>query len=1015
MSVFECSPPALSPTQLEGIAATHFNLHGTISALDSERDQNARITTCAGDVYTLKIANAGEQAGLLALQNAAMQHIAQVDPDLGVPHIVPSRTGNLIESADENGATHAVRLLSFVPGQLFSTVPKSLPLLRSLGDFLGRLSVALQGFAHPAAHRDDFLWNLDNALATRDYIEEIDDSTDRDRVRAVFKRYTAQVQPRLPHLRAAVIHGDVNDNNLTVDEDDTQCVTGIFDFGDMLCARQINELAIAMAYALMGVADIAAASRALIGAYTQRFALQEDELAVLFDLVEMRLAMSVCISSHRAAQFPDNEYLSISQAPALALLRTLCAMNSEVKICIARAAAGLPAVAHSAAIVTHLVEQGQAMGPVFADDLHTRPRMLISFAEGAPGAEYAADARQYSAWLDAELAANGADYAIGLYAENRSCYKGDQFIVAGSSQPRSVHLGIDIFITAHTPLLAPCAGRVYSIQDNAQPYDYGATVILQHAVGDTDRVFYTLYGHLSQKTLSLLREGDEVEMGDVIGFIGESHENGGWAPHLHFQVMTTMLGLKGNFNGAAEPDRMDIWSQICPDPNSILGFPAAAFSLASDQTDALRARRDKWLGPSLSLSYQKKLHITQGRGAWLFDARGRAYLDCVNNICHVGHCHPHVVEALSAQARTLNTNTRYLHATILDYAERLAATLPDPLSVVYFVNSGSEANELALRLARQATGRQATIVLDWAYHGNTAGLVGLSPYKFARKGGAGAGPHTYVAALPDPFRGQYKGYGDDAARAYADSVAERIDDIQKKTGGGPAAFIAEAISGCGGQVVFPDNYFQHAFAQVRAAGGLCIVDEVQTGFGRVGDAMWAFELQGVVPDIVTLGKPIGNGHPLAAVVTTAEIAQAFNNGMEFFNSFGGNPVSCAVGMAVLDVIEQEKLQENAKSRFHQLIQKLRQLQQKNPLIADIRGRGLFLGIELVDDLVTLQPAGVAASQVVNTLRENGVLLSTDGPFDNVLKFKPPMVFGESELVFFVAQLESAFMQLVHRE
>ena len=1013
MSDFDTSPPSFSESHLAEIASTVFNIEGKIKLLESERDQNVLVAGDDGKSYILKIANAGGRRELIALQNAALQHIATVDPALGVPAATLSVSGNDIElvADPDGGGMLTARLLTFVPGKLFSSVPKALALLHSLGDFLGRLSCALQGFSHPAAHRADFLWNLDNAMAVHEYIEAIDVAADRDMIRAIFSRYHSQVQPRLPSMRVAVIHGDANDNNLVVDEDDVQSVVGVFDFGDMAYARQVNELAIAMAYALMGVADIAAASRALIGGYTLRFPLHENELEVLFDLIEMRLAMSLCISSHRARKFPDNDYLLVSRVPALALLRTLGAMNAEIKVCISRVSAGVPAVPQGAAIVEWLTRSTPAMAPVFERDLHTLPRTVVSFVEGAAGASHIDDAEKYSQWLNERLAATGSDYAIGLYAEDRNCYRGEQFIVAGSSRTRSTHLGMDIFIAANTPVLAPYAGHVYSVQDNDLPYDYGGTVILQHVAGDTGLSFYTLYGHLSKKTLSLFHEGDAVSAGDVIGYIGAPHENGGWAPHLHFQIMTTMLGLKGNFDGASEPDRFDIWSQICPHPNLILGFSPESFSPAVEETEALVARRGELLGPSLSTSYQKKLHVVRGRGAWLYDASGRAYLDCVNNICHVGHCHPHVVEAIARQAQLLNTNTRYLHNTILDYAERLAATMPDPLSLVYFVNSGSEANELALRLARHFTGRKEIITLDSAYHGNTGGLIDISPYKFSRRGGCGPGTSTYVAELPDPFRGRFKGYGDASARAYAESVAMRIDEIRSDGGAGPAAFIAESISGCGGQIMFPDTYFQHAFAHVRAAGGLCIVDEVQTGFGRVGDVMWAYELQNVVPDIVTLGKPIGNGHPLAAVVTTREIAARFANGMEYFNSFGGNPVSCAAGMAVLDVIEAEKLCENAQAIFHSLSEKLRVLKNKYPLIGDVRGRGLFLGIELVRVAQTLEPATIETERIINFLRNDGVLLSSDGPFHNVLKFKPPMVFGERELKFFVDKLENAFAHL----
>jgi len=293
-----------------------FNIEGKISTLASERDQNVKIVTASGDAYTLKIANESEQPELLELQNSALQHLAGVDATLTVPGVLPSVSGNFIESTTDpdSGKPLAVRLLNFVPGQLYSAAPKTLPLLNSLGDFLGRLSCALQGFAHSAAHRDDFLWNLDNAPAVRQYIEDIDSADDREIVTRIFKRYADNVLPRLPSLRS-IIHGDINDNNLVVDASDPQVVCGAFDFGDMAYARQVNELAIAMAYATMGLPDIAAASRELIGAYSKHFPLRETELEVLFDLVEMRLAMSLCISSHRAKQFSDNAYLLVSQKP----------------------------------------------------------------------------------------------------------------------------------------------------------------------------------------------------------------------------------------------------------------------------------------------------------------------------------------------------------------------------------------------------------------------------------------------------------------------------------------------------------------------------------------------------------------------------------------------------------------------------------------------------------------------------------------------------------------------------
>jgi 4-aminobutyrate aminotransferase-like enzyme/Ser/Thr protein kinase RdoA (MazF antagonist) len=416
-------------------------------------------------------------------------------------------------------------------------------------------------------------------------------------------------------------------------------------------------------------------------------------------------------------------------------------------------------------------------------------------------------------------------------------------------------------------------------------------------------------------------------------------------------------------------------------------------------TAELVSARQKHLGPSLSISYDAPLHMVSGSRQYLYDSDGRRYLDCVNNVAHVGHSHPYVVRAASDQMAILNTNTRYLHERLIEYTERLTATLPEPLSVVYLVCSGSEANELALRLARAHTGRNEVIVVDGAYHGNTSAMIDLSPYKFDGRGGSGCPSWVHKVAMPDVYRGAH--HGPDAGRLYAADIAEAL-----RQSGKVAAFFCESALGCGGQIILPPGYLGEAYAAVRSGGGVCVADEVQTGFGRAGTHFWMFETQGVVPDIVTLGKPIGNGHPLGAVVTTPEIAASFANGMEYFSTFGGNPVSCAAGSAVLDVIRDEELQQNAFAVGEYLKQELRQLQTAHSLIGDVRGLGLFIGVELVRNRETLEPADNEASQLVERMKQRGILLSTDGPFHNVIKIKPPLVFSRADADVLLSSAES---------
>ena len=400
--------------------------------------------------------------------------------------------------------------------------------------------------------------------------------------------------------------------------------------------------------------------------------------------------------------------------------------------------------------------------------------------------------------------------------------------------------------------------------------------------------------------------------------------------------------------------------------------------------------RKKYLSPSLSLSYDKPLHIVRAKGQFLYDSKGDRYLDAVNNIQHVGHCHPKVVSAASEQYGILNTNTRYLDETVISYAKDLTNYLPNGLTTCFFTNSGSESNDLALRLARTATDSKETIVLDGAYHGHVSSLIDISPYKHNSRGGSGPPSYVHTIPMPDSYRGKYR--GEEALTGYIDELKNILYSI-KKNGKNISAFVVESIMGCGGQLILPDGFLERAFELVRDEGGVCIADEVQIGFGRVGSKFWGFETANVQPDIVTMGKSMGNGHPLSVVVAKKQIADKFNNGMEYFNSFGGNPVSCAVGKAVLNVIEDEKLQQNAHKVGEYLLKELKRLQGEFPLIGQVRGMGLFIGIELIKEKSKLIPAHAEAEKVVNEMMRKRILLSTDGPDHNVIKIKPPMVFS----------------------
>ncbi len=447
--------------------------------------------------------------------------------------------------------------------------------------------------------------------------------------------------------------------------------------------------------------------------------------------------------------------------------------------------------------------------------------------------------------------------------------------------------------------------------------------------------------------------------------------------------------MSDDFPGVAYPRELNVWKSICPDPNLIFGNPDLKTLYRKDESEIISYRK-KHLGKSLSLSYREPLNIARGSGVYLIDNMGRKYLDTVNNVAHVGHEHPGIVKAGQQQMAVLNTNTRYLHSDIIHFIKELLATFPEELSVVHVVNSGSEANELALRMTRALTQQKDMLVVEVGYHGNTGGCIDISSYKFDGRGGSGAPEHIHVVPLPDVYRGIYQGEKTGAGARYARHIEDKIAGIQSE-GRNVAGFICESIISCGGQIELPEHYLKHAYEAVRNAGGICIADEVQTGCGRVGSKFWGYQLYDVIPDIVTIGKPIGNGHPLGAVVCTQKVADAFANGMEYFNTFGGNPVSCAIGRAVLRVVKDENLQENALKIGNYLQSELKKLQNDCPIIGDIRGQGLFLGIELCDE--HKNPLSEMADYLVNRMKERGILMSTDGRDNNVLKIKPPMVFS----------------------
>lgn len=988
------------------IAFTQFDLVAKATRLTGYADENFLLRNESGEEFLLKISEGGNEISF-DFQNKILVHLSEKNLPFQTSKIIVNRTGKTFVKLS-NGKI--CRLLTYIPGRLWAQVnPKTPQLRRNLGEVAGQLTSVLQNFNHPGAHR-----KIDWDLAHAEWIFPHRDrfSGRQNEIIQHFQERFHQIRSTYRTLPQSIVHNDLNDYNILVSDDlRVPRIEGIIDFGDSVYTYTVNDLAIVLAYAIMDLPDPLQAALQVIEGYTKYYPITEKELECLYVLIGMRLVITLVSASLKKEENSQDDYFFISEKPACDLLEKWFLLNENFVLYSFRMAAGFTPHPLEKKFVNWTKNNRVSLKTMFP----TVPMEDIQFPDMSVGSTLLGNIAEYS---DTEVSEfklrqfqkrHPNTLLVNGYLEARPFYTTDAFRSEGNNGPqyRTVHLGTDFWTSEHTPIYAPFDGEVKIIHHNDYDKDYGPMLILEHDFeGD---VFYTLYGHLTLTSLDFLKPRQKVNRGDLIAYIGNSNENGNWAPHLHFQVILDLLGNDENFNGVALPSEVDVWKSICPDPNFLFLEELNAANPALSDRDLILFRKEH-LGKTLSLSYDKPLHIVRGEGVYLMDVEGRKYLDTVNNVNHVGHQHPKVVAAGQRQMAVLNTNTRYLHQEIVAYAQALLKKLPPHLSVIHIVNSGSEANELALRMARTVTGNRDMLAIEVGYHGNTNAVMDVSSYKFAAPGGSGKPEATHILPLPDPYRGIHR--EDSSGKQYANYAKKIIEDLQEE-GKSIAGFIGETMISCGGQIVPPPDYFKEVYRHVQNAGGICIADEVQTGFGRMGKTFWAFELYEVLPDIVTMGKPAGNGHPLAVVACTKEIADAFNTGMEYFNTFGGNPVSCAIGRAVLEVIQEENLQQNALEIGGFLKENLKDLQKKFPIIGDVRGEGLFLGFEL--NGIQKNPLPAQTSYLTNRMKELGILMSIDGPDHNVLKIKPPMVFNKEnaeELIFRLERvLAEDFMRL----
>ena len=998
--------PHLSLADAAALVVRLYGIAATATDLPSERDQNALLRTTSGERFILKIANANESRDVLEAECAVMRHLASTGL---APTLVRTVDGRDIA---EHGP-HMVRVISALDGRTLGSTPLQTDALRrNIGRALGRLDRALASFDHPAFHRE-FHWDLANAAdVVAANVALVDDTVLQAHIATIAAHHATHVTPWLPSLRRSVIHSDANDYNVLVDET-LQQVTGIIDFGDMVVSHTVNDLAIAMAYVALSAEDPLAAAAAVVAGYHQTHPLTEREISTLFPLMCMRLCVSACMAARQQADRPDDDYLGISQGPIATTLPGLAAIHPRFATYVLREACGLPPVPHASRVVGWLTANAARIAPLLGRDLRTTPVAPLDFSAGSSliASDSAGnDAAELDRRVQRVLAEHGATIGAGGYNEARLIY--NWLNEPRAAEPRTIHIGLDLSLAAGSPLYAPLDGVVHGFENADSYHDYGPVIVLRHRTGGTDPIeFFTLYGHLTRDSLTRLTIGKKIAKGTEFARVGSAPTNGNWWAHVHVQLITDMLDVPCNVNGAVRASQRTVWHSICPDPNVLLHIPAEHLPTRATKAD-IAASRKAHIGANLSVSYSATpLNIVRGWKQYLYDDAGHRYIDGYNNVAHVGHCHPRVVRAVSDQLALLNTNTRYLQEQLTQYAESLTALLPESLSVCFFTASGSEANELALRLARAHTHRRDLIVMDSAYHGHTTTLIDISPYKHAGPGGSGAPDWVHTSPIPDVYR--TRNIEGDAGAWFAARVGSVIDAI-RATGRGLCGYIAETCPSVGGQIMMPTGFLADVYARVRAAGGVCIADEVQTGFGRIGAHFWAFEQHAVTPDIVVLGKPIANGYPMGAVITTRAIADSFNNGMEYFSTFGGSTAACVAARATLEVTREENLQQNALTVGNRLLSGLRPLVNQIEIVGDVRGSGLFLGIELVRNRDTLEPAGEEATFVVNRMRERGVLSGTDGPFHNVIKLRGPMPLSLSDADRIVETLTRSLYELPHR-
>ncbi len=961
----ELPRPNVSDAQAREILKEHYALEGVIRELGSQQDRNFLIDT--GETrFVLKICRAEYATVEIEAQNAAMRHLGALPDMPRIPQPVAAANGDDIVFLSLEGEDYQVRLLTFLEGESLTRRKYLAPsVVADLGAISARLAKGLEDFSHPGLQRD-LQWDLRRAgPVALHLLKSVKDQERRDRIAKAMIAAVKRIQPLAPALRTQAIHHDITDDNVVArpDADGRLRPDGVIDFGDVISGWLVADLAVTCTALLHHADGDPFFILPSIRAFHDIYPLNEEELRALWPLIVARAGVLVASTEQQLAIDPDNEYVIGNAAHE----REMFEVATSVPFALMETAILQLADIEDRTPVT----LGRLLPDIAPENIRLADLSVLSAELGENN------------WTDPEIdwrvlarAAAETGAASTRYGEYRLSYTQ----TLSSRAPATFALHVDVCVPAEAQAVAPFDGTF--LKDG------------HHLVIASPNIRLHIDGLESQ-----LEHQTAVSAGDPIGIVsGHPGSVGG----LRLQLCRDGDLVPPLFS---RPAHAAAWSRLSPSPSDLLGIDLDA---PMPQSGELLEKRRKSFAKPQKNYYAEPPQIERGWKEHMFDVTGRAYLDMVNNVTILGHGHPRLARAAGRQWSLLNTNSRFHYASVAEFSDRLASLAPEGLDTVFLVNSGSEAVDLALRLAWAHTGARNIVSLLEAYHGWTVASDAVSTSIADNPRALETRPDwVHPVTAPNTYRGPFRGPSSTPEYvARVEAALEALDLI----GDGLAGFICESVYGNAGGIPLPPGYLSEVYTKVRERGGVCIADEVQVGYGRLGHYFWGFEEQGVVPDIITIAKGMGNGQPLGAVITRREIADSLEKEGYFFSSAGGSPVSCVVGMTVLDIMRDEALQDNARATGDYLKSRLQGLGQRFPLVGAVHGMGLYLGLEFVRNRETLEPATQETAAICDRLLDLGVIMQPTGDHLNVLKIKPPLCLSRESADFFTDMLEKVLSE-----